>query len=101
MVLLRMEAGKEKVSPGGIVLTATQVSTESSGYGVVVNFGELAFKIHKDLNINTPARVGDCVRVPQYCGYEFIEIEDTSHDEVVVYRLVKDSDILGVVEKEV
>lgn len=89
-VLVEPEA-KEKQSAGGIIIPET-ANQKAPTKGRII-------AIAQDSDINMKIQAGDIVLFSKYAGTEITLVADNPENKDRQYLLIKDEDILAVIEK--
>lgn len=110
LIVRLSEVAKEQTSAGGIVLRTKSEDRkrEQSGYSIatVESVGHNCWTGHQrpDGEWGGPwCNVGDTIMIAQYAGQGFPVPDDATEDdkkELALLRLIKDDDVLVVVEDE-
>ncbi len=79
----------EEVTKGGIVLPDTAKEKPQEGEVIAVGPGRL---LDNGTRVSIDLKVGDCILFSKYAGNE-VKLDD------VEYLIMRESDILGVIEK--
>lgn len=92
-VKVRVRSPEEEKSRGGIILSSDIKNSEDQETGVVVQLGHCAYG---NFTANW-CEVGDTVLFQRYAGKPREEMDE--HGEIGYYRVLKDTDVIGVIEE--
>ena len=95
-ILVEMLPKQELKSTSGILLESDQnVNEYHTSRAIVVRLGPTAFKEYKEAGLTHPSE-GTKVVMAKYAGDNY---ESFGEDKTKVFRIVRDTDILGVLDE--